>query len=99
MNSALLFVSLLCSQAQADPLQVLYVTGGGGHMIVNHPESGNVSRFGYSVGGGLEYFVSENVTVKAEYMYLNSAFGTRISSPPGTNVTVSTARGGVALHF
>jgi outer membrane immunogenic protein len=49
--------------------------------------TGNTNRLGWMVGAGLEYAVTNNVTLKAEYNYVN--FGTY-------NQTITLAGGGLA---
>jgi outer membrane immunogenic protein len=49
--------------------------------------SSTTSRIGWMVGGGLEYAVTNNITLKAEYDYVN--FGT-------ANETITIAGGGLA---
>jgi outer membrane immunogenic protein len=71
------------------------------------------NRAGYAVGGGLEYMLAANWSVKAEYLYMN--FGTINTGPapvifPGptvggsvfthsANLAVNVARVGIDYHF
>jgi outer membrane immunogenic protein len=48
--------------------------------------SGSFSRLGWMVGAGVEYAITNNLTVKAEYNYIN--FGTENDSLPVTFVPV-----------
>jgi len=62
---------------------LLYVTGGlglqGASMAVNVGPLEKYTRVGWTLGAGVEYAVTQNWTVKAEYSYYN--FGTRTLGP------------------
>ncbi len=102
---------------------LLYVTGGGAYSFVNFTDSfgsfGNTSIatvsnnsgvLGWTVGGGLEWALSENWTARGEYLYVN--FGSVNTSVPscaacgaGSDITVthkyteSLARAGLNYKF
>jgi outer membrane immunogenic protein len=67
----------------ADNDMLFYVKGGAAWMSAEYTQQvvGNTSqlvtanRHGYTVGGGFEYALTENISVKLEYDYLN--FGTQ----------------------
>lgn len=61
------------------------------------------TRAGYTVGGGLEYAFTDNVTLKGEYLYTDlgkSRFGDRNDQDSvNTKITFSTVRIGVNYKF
>ena len=65
---------------------------------------GSISNAGWTVGAGVEVGVVSNVSLKAEYLYVdlgNFNCGLNCGLPPGSNVSFSTNvfRGGANLRF
>src|SRR6266852_5522377 len=85
-----------------------FVTGGlaVGDIKASTPffPGGSTTTAGWTVGGGLEFAVVSNVTLKAEYLYVDlGSFncGLNCGLPPGSNVSFTTNvfRGGANLRF
>jgi outer membrane immunogenic protein len=87
-----------------------YVTGGlaVGDINASLPlpvlPGGSISTAGWTVGAGLEVGVVSNVSLKAEYLYVdlgNFNCGLNCGLPPGGNVSFTTSvfRGGANLRF
>lgn len=90
---------------------LIYATGGyaGGEVkatIVNtvapaFTESTSSWRNGWALGGGIEYAFTNNVTARAEYLYMN--LGSRllfpVNVPTTSNYTASVVRAGVNYKF
>ena len=51
---------------------------------------------GYAVGGGIEHFLTESISMKAEYVYMG--FDDYFVDP-AYSLEVHSIRGGVAFHF
>ena len=70
---------------------LFYATGGAAFTSFNYSNSNGDSssnaRVGYTVGGGIEYAVTNDWSVRAEYRY--SAFGTFTDALPITGVSVT----------
>jgi len=79
-------------------------TGGGGGSISASQTSG---RVGWTVGGGFEYAITQNLTVKTEYLYVNlgtpTAFEQNLLGVVGVNVgektTANIVRAGLNYKF
>lgn len=58
-------------------------------------------RNGYALGAGIEYAFTNNISAKAEYLYMNLGSRTLFAAPWVTSSTysVSTIRAGVNYHF
>jgi outer membrane immunogenic protein len=82
--------------ATPDNRLMIYATGGvaygGGSSSFNAFDSQNdfflsgspsSSRVGWTVGGGVEYAITNNITVKGEYLYYNLGNTTFTSTPTG----------------
>jgi outer membrane immunogenic protein len=74
---------------------LIYGTAGGAYGDVKATASaGGLSissdsaEFGWTAGGGIEYGITENLTAKVEYLYVDLANGS-LSSPAGFTVPVS----------
>jgi outer membrane immunogenic protein len=87
-----------------------YVTGGlaVGDINASLPlpvlPGGSITNAGWTVGAGLEVGVVSNVSLKAEYLYVdlgNFNCGLNCGLPPGGNVSFTTNifRGGANLRF
>lgn len=90
---------------------LIYATGGyaGGEVkstVVNaiapaFTESSSSWRNGYALGAGIEYAFTNNVTAKAEYLYMN--LGSRllfpVNLPTTSNFSASLIRAGVNYKF
>ena len=81
-----------------------YVTGGfaWGHNEVTDLFDGFTSdntHYGWTVGAGLEYAVTNNWTVKAEYLYMDLGKEYYDSIGADVGLTSSTARLGVNYKF
>ncbi len=79
---------------------LLFVTGGLA-LADFSPTDGAPSvdlELGYAVGAGVEQLVTEDMSVKLEFLYmgfdLDNPFG-----PSGTDGEIATIRGGFAFHF
>jgi outer membrane immunogenic protein len=78
--------------------------GGGGGAIFASQNSG---RVGWTAGGGLEYAITKNLTVKTEYLYVNlgtpTAFNQTLLGVVGVNVgektTANIVRAGLNYKF
>jgi len=83
---------------------VTVAAGGGGGSITGSETSG---RVGWTVGGGFEYAVTQNFTVKTEYLYVNlgtpTAFDQNLLGIVGVNVgektTANIVRAGLNYKF
>ncbi len=79
-------------------------SGGGGGSISASQTSG---RVGWTVGGGFEYAITQNLTVKTEYLYVNlgtpTAFDQTLLGVVGVNVgektTANIVRAGLNYKF
>lgn len=79
---------------------LLFVTGGLA-LADFSPVGGAPSvdmEVGYAVGGGIEQFVTENMSVKFEFLYMGFDLGPPFG-PPGSDGEIATVRGGFAFHF
>jgi outer membrane immunogenic protein len=85
-----------------------YVTGGLAFGDINATlpllPGGSISNAGWTVGAGVEVGVVSNVSLKAEYLYVdlgNFNCGLNCGLAPGSNVTFTTNifRGGANLRF
>ncbi|NNJ74569.1 MAG: porin family protein [Anderseniella sp.] len=79
---------------------LLFVTGGLA-LADFSPTGGAPSvdlEVGYAVGAGVEQFVTENMSVKLEFLYMGFDLDTPFG-PPGTDGEIATVRGGFAFHF
>ncbi len=89
-----------------------FVDGAGKQIDVGGRTSGNFAHIGYTVGGGLEYAINQNWSLKAEYLFLD--FGsedyqlTGTTKPGGSTPYVETfsadqqmqiGRVGISYHF
>jgi outer membrane immunogenic protein len=54
---------------------------------------------GWVIGGGVEYSLSRNVSVKAEYLHFDFGSQTSFVVPTSIGLTMDTAKVGVAYHF
>ncbi|MGB6759939.1 MAG: outer membrane beta-barrel protein [Xanthobacteraceae bacterium] len=75
--------------------------------------TGTFNRFGWMLGAGVEYAVTNNITLKAEYNYLNFGTtnqtltpnatdlvtGTIIGDPNNSKLTASVVEGGANFLF
>ena len=82
-----------------------YVTGGlafGNFQAQSNLGTSSTTNAGWTIGAGVEYGIVQNVTVKAEYLYVNLGdFNCNTCNLPVTNVNsnASILRGGVNVHF
>jgi outer membrane immunogenic protein len=82
-----------------------YITGGlafGNFQAASTIGNSNTTNAGWTVGAGVEYGLVSNVTVKAEYLYVNLGnFNCATCNLPVTTVssTANILRGGVNVHF
>ncbi|MCP4318348.1 MAG: porin family protein [Hyphomicrobiales bacterium] len=55
---------------------------------------------GWAAGGGVEYMITDNISARAEYLYMgfNDTFQD-VGAPPGISTDIQNVRGGVAFHF
>ncbi len=79
---------------------LIYAKGGGATYegtvkVGGVPNTGDF--FGGTIGGGLEYLISPTWSLKAEYMYYD--FGSQSVGAVSNDLTVSTAKLGINLHF
>ena len=79
---------------------LLYVKGGGAFYegtvrVGGTPNTGDF--WGGTIGGGLEYMVNPSWSLKAEYLYYD--YGTQSVGAVDNDLTVSTVKFGVNLHF
>jgi outer membrane immunogenic protein len=89
------------------------VAPGFGSFNTNYAGSRSDTRVGYTVGGGVEYAVTQNVSIKGEYLYVDLGkdsvtaryTGTAFTPTPGDTFTVrdkaafSVARAGLNWKF
>ncbi|HEY0145821.1 MAG TPA: outer membrane protein, partial [Methylovirgula sp.] len=92
---------------------MVYITGGytGANLKSSLTDFGispniyaNESTYlnGWTIGAGVEYAITRNVSVKAEYLYSNYGTGTLFSGTPDfarPGLSLSTLRAGVNYHF
>lgn len=84
-----------------------YVTGGAaiGDIKISAPDAGSqfVDRFGWTVGGGLEYAFATPWSAKIEYLYADLGTGTCNATKCGTtidaNFRANIVRVGVNYHY
>ena len=84
-----------------------YVTGGAAYGDIKASEStGNATqtRFGWSVGGGVEYSLNRNWSAKAEYLHLDLGTASLFSAASGAStlsvpVTNDLVRAGINYHW
>jgi outer membrane immunogenic protein len=82
-----------------------YVTGGlafGNFQASSPLGTGSTTNAGWTLGAGVEYGIVSNVTVKAEYLYVDLGnFNCVACNPAGmtVNSTANIFRGGVNVHF
>ena len=82
---------------------LVYATGGyaGGQTKVTNGTDGSKWLNGYAIGGGLEYAFTNNISAKAEYLYMN--LGSQIlfpaNLPTPSSYSSSVIRAGVNYHF
>jgi outer membrane immunogenic protein len=55
--------------------------------------TGTFNRWGWMVGAGIEYAVTDNVTLKAEYNYLNFGTQNQTLTPNATDLVTGTITG------
>ena len=107
-----------------DPRTLLYATGGGAYANVHGTttstlnafgktfsasDSYSTSRFGWTVGGGVEAMLTQHWTWKAEYLYIDLGShdgdfatvvgGTPVSFHDHQNLTEHLLRGGINYKF
>jgi outer membrane immunogenic protein len=86
---------------------LLYVKGGyawaNNQLILGPSIKESLMHSGWTIGGGLEYMVKQNVSAKVEYMhceYSSSSYLTEfIPNGIGLGVTVNTIKAGINYHF
>ena len=55
---------------------------------------------GWAAGGGVEYMVTDNISARAEYLYMDfSDTFQDVGAPAGISTDVQNVRAGVAFHF
>jgi outer membrane immunogenic protein len=86
---------------------LLYVTGGAAYgrlfaQITPDPTfTGGDTKWGWTAGGGIEYGLSPNLSVKAEYLFVDFGrfvYGTN-PPPPTALANFSVVRAGLNWHF
>lgn len=80
---------------------LLYMTGGLALADFSPSFAGPPSadmELGYALGGGIEQFISANMSVKLEFIYMGFDLDPPIG-PPGSDGEIATVRGGFAFHF
>jgi outer membrane immunogenic protein len=55
--------------------------------------TGTFDRFGWMLGAGIEYAVTDNITLKAEYNYLNFGTSNQTLTPNATDLVTGTITG------
>ncbi len=80
-----------------------YATGGYAYSRFSSAfGSGNSSESlsGYAVGGGLDYMLTDRMSARLEYLYMNfsDTFQDQ-GAPSGSDTTINNYRAGVAFHF
>jgi outer membrane immunogenic protein len=89
---------------------LFYASGGAAFADIDHsyfPAAGGLfdykaSRVGYAVGGGIEYAVTNNVSLRAEYIYSNfGKYSDLVAGfvPVYGHVTEQSARAGISYKF
>jgi outer membrane immunogenic protein len=82
-----------------------YAPGGlafGNYQAQSNLGTSSTTNAGWTLGAGVEYGIVPNVSVKAEYLYVNLGdFNCNTCNIPVTNVnsTANILRGGVNVHF
>ncbi|MEM6464657.1 MAG: porin family protein [Pseudomonadota bacterium] len=86
-------------------LDRLHVYATGGLAIADFEESfpgpGNPGvETGWAAGGGVEYMITDAISARAEYIYMDfSDTFEDVGAPPGISTDIQNVRGGVAVHF
>lgn len=98
---------------------LLYATGGiavtdaelryenyidGTRTVLEEIDKSSETLVGFTLGGGLEFAVSENISIKAEYLYadfgkLDYVFPSAAPAAGDANLTTHTARAGISWNF
>lgn len=85
-----------------------YVTGGAafGNINASTPgfAGGSATNAGWTVGGGIEYAISRNWSIKAEYLYVDlghfdCGFSCSLVAPDHVSFNTNIVRGGVNFRF
>jgi len=84
---------------------LVYATGGLAYgevksklSVPGESMSGSDTRFGWTVGGGVEYALTQNWTLRAEYLYVDLGKGKTIDKPTSDDISRITAKPDVAMH-
>jgi opacity protein-like surface antigen len=103
MGSMLLYFTGGLAWAKVDSEFTVTVTGAGGFPDGTISGSDNVTHAGYAIGGGVETWIAENVSFKAEYLYLDLGEETHtpVAGVPGEpfDLDMHTVRVGLNYHF
>lgn len=80
-----------------------YATGGYAYSRYSSAFGSNdssVGLSGYTVGGGIDYMVTQRVSARLEYLYMNfsDTFEAQ-GAPSGSDTTINNYRAGMAFHF
>lgn len=96
------FGSLRARLGYAMDRTLIYATGGLGIMdFKNNGGGGNPGvEYGFAIGAGAEYMFTDNISVKAEYLYMNfqDTFED-VGAPAGVSTDIHNLRIGAAYHF
>jgi outer membrane immunogenic protein len=84
---------------------LIYGTGGlaYGHVkskfsVPGESFSGSETKFGWTLGGGVEYALTQNWTLRAEYLYIDLGKAKTIDAASADGLTRITAKADVSLH-
>ena len=107
-DRALLYVTGGLAYGNYNRSQTIVATNGLGAAIATFGNGSNNNRVGYTLGGGVEYAITNNWTVKGEYLWIGSGSRNRTLTSPafptiaynsGGNRGFSVVRAGVNYKF
>ena len=82
IDRALIYVTGGIAYGDFNKSQSLVATNGLGAAIATFSNGGNNNRIGYTLGGGVEYAITNNWTVKGEYLWVGSGSRNRTYTSP-----------------